>query len=136
MQNLWASMCKNKNTIYIYMMCIFFVWFTLWLIFYNYCDVILHIILQFLCIKHEFIYVCHSKPMFHPFEYLKYWICTNIIVVTYEILVFFKGAQKQVFSSILKFENVNTWNTWIRWAKRCSRSNRRLALLLPSNYKK
>ncbi len=30
------------------------------------------------------------------------------IVVTYEIRVFFKGAQKQVFSSILKFENVNT----------------------------
>jgi len=30
------------------------------------------------------------------------------IVVTYEICVFFKGAQKQVFSSILKFENVNT----------------------------
>jgi hypothetical protein len=30
------------------------------------------------------------------------------IVVTYEIHVFFKGAQKQVFSSIFKFENVNT----------------------------
>jgi hypothetical protein len=30
------------------------------------------------------------------------------IVVTYEIRVFFKGAQKQVFSSILNFENVNT----------------------------
>jgi hypothetical protein len=32
----------------------------------------------------------------------------RIIVVTYEIRVFFKGAKKQVFSSILKFENVNT----------------------------
>jgi hypothetical protein len=32
----------------------------------------------------------------------------NCIVVTYEIRVFFKGAQKEVFSSILKFENVNT----------------------------
>jgi hypothetical protein len=30
------------------------------------------------------------------------------IVVTYEIRVFFEGAQKEVFSSILKFENVNT----------------------------
>jgi hypothetical protein len=40
------------------------------------------------------------------------------IVVTYEIRVFFEGAQKEVFSSILKFENVNMWNTWIRWAKR------------------
>jgi hypothetical protein len=28
--------------------------------------------------------------------------------VTYEIRVFFEGAQKEVFSSILKFENVNT----------------------------
>jgi hypothetical protein len=28
------------------------------------------------------------------------------IVVTYEIRVFFEGAQKEVFSSILKFENV------------------------------
>jgi hypothetical protein len=32
------------------------------------------------------------------------------IVVTYEIHVFFEGAQKEIFSSILKFENVNTWN--------------------------
>jgi hypothetical protein len=31
-----------------------------------------------------------------------------IIVVTYEIHIFFEGAQKEVFSSILKFENVNT----------------------------
>jgi hypothetical protein len=31
-----------------------------------------------------------------------------VIVVTYEIRVFFEGAQKEVFSSILKFENVNT----------------------------
>jgi hypothetical protein len=30
------------------------------------------------------------------------------IVVTYEIHVVFEGAQKEVFSSILKFENVNT----------------------------
>jgi len=30
------------------------------------------------------------------------------IVVTYEIRVFFEGAQKEVFLSILKFENVNT----------------------------
>jgi hypothetical protein len=30
------------------------------------------------------------------------------IVVTYEIHIFFEGAQKEVFSSILKFENVNT----------------------------
>jgi hypothetical protein len=30
------------------------------------------------------------------------------IVVTYEIRVFFEGAKKEVFSSILKFENVNT----------------------------
>jgi hypothetical protein len=30
-----------------------------------------------------------------------------VIVVTYEIRVFFEGAQKEVFSSILKFENVN-----------------------------
>jgi hypothetical protein len=30
------------------------------------------------------------------------------IVVTYEIRVFFEGAQKEVFSSILKLENVNT----------------------------
>jgi hypothetical protein len=30
------------------------------------------------------------------------------IVVTYEIRVFFEGAQKEVFSSILKFENMNT----------------------------
>jgi hypothetical protein len=30
------------------------------------------------------------------------------IVVTYEIRVFFEGAQKEVFSSILNFENVNT----------------------------
>jgi hypothetical protein len=30
------------------------------------------------------------------------------IVVTYEIRVFFEGVQKEVFSSILKFENVNT----------------------------
>jgi hypothetical protein len=30
------------------------------------------------------------------------------IVATYEICVFFEGAQKEVFSSILKFENLNT----------------------------
>jgi hypothetical protein len=30
------------------------------------------------------------------------------IVVTYEIRVFFEGAKKEVFLSILKFENVNT----------------------------
>ncbi len=35
-----------------------------------------------------------------------YWIFS--IVVTYEIRVFFEGAQKEIFSSILKFENVNT----------------------------
>jgi hypothetical protein len=33
---------------------------------------------------------------------------TSTIVVTYEIRVFFEGAQKEVFSSILNFENVNT----------------------------
>jgi hypothetical protein len=33
----------------------------------------------------------------------------RVIVVTYEIRVFLKGAKKQVFSSILNFENVNTW---------------------------
>jgi len=32
----------------------------------------------------------------------------KLIVVTYEIRVFFEGAQKEVFSNILKFENVNT----------------------------
>jgi hypothetical protein len=32
----------------------------------------------------------------------------SFIVMTYEIRVFFEGAQKEVFSSILKFENVNT----------------------------
>jgi hypothetical protein len=39
------------------------------------------------------------------------WVITfkgKGIVVTYEIRVFFEGAQKEVFSSILKFENVNT----------------------------
>jgi hypothetical protein len=30
------------------------------------------------------------------------------IVVIYEIRVFFEGAKKEVFSSILKFKNVNT----------------------------
>jgi hypothetical protein len=30
------------------------------------------------------------------------------IVVTYKIRIFFEGAQKEVFTSILKFENVNT----------------------------
>jgi hypothetical protein len=38
----------------------------------------------------------------------KYTQSKNSIVVTYEIRVFFEGAQKEVFSSILKFENVNT----------------------------
>jgi len=59
-----------------------------------------------------------------PFGYFSSWppplrSCGIFgIVVTYEIRVFFEGAQKEVFSSILKLENVNTWNTWIRWAKR------------------
>jgi hypothetical protein len=38
------------------------------------------------------------------------WMGT-CIVMTYEIRVFFEGAQKEVFSSILKIENVNTLNT-------------------------
>ncbi len=44
------------------------------------------------------------------------------IVVTYEIHVFFKGAQKEVFSSILKFENVNTWNTMSKTLSKLSLS--------------
>jgi hypothetical protein len=31
------------------------------------------------------------------------YTCSQGIVVTYEIRVFFKGAQKEVFSSILKY---------------------------------
>ncbi len=46
---------------------------------------------------------CISKKIVIPKGYLH----TNYIVVTYEIRVFFEGAQKEVFSSILKFENVN-----------------------------
>jgi len=66
-------------------MCLFFVWcfdvkyvwFTLCLILCNYCDVI--------CKKLCDFYVCHSKSMFHPFEYLKYWICTYIIHIIYNM---------------------------------------------------
>jgi hypothetical protein len=44
----------------------------------NYHDVILHKIMWFLCIKHA--HSCMSfLKMSHSFDYLRYWIQTNII---------------------------------------------------------
>jgi hypothetical protein len=50
------------------------------------------------------LHICNKwRPKISNHFYIKLFI-----VVTYEIHVFFEGAQKEVFSSILKFENVNT----------------------------
>jgi hypothetical protein len=42
--------------------------------------------------------------------------------VTYKIRVFFEGAQKEVFSSILKFENVKYVNTMSKTLSKLSLS--------------
>jgi len=39
----------------------------------------------FLCINMN-IHICHSKTMSHQFEYLKYWIHTNIIHLNHNMV--------------------------------------------------
>jgi hypothetical protein len=37
------------------------------------------------CVLNMNIHVCHLKKMFHLFEYLRYWICTNIIHINHNM---------------------------------------------------
>jgi len=86
-QNLWASKCKN-GTIYIYIYNVYFLLMLFWcevcMIHIlikdpcNYCDVILHKIMWFLCTIHEHSYMSFKNNV-HQFEYLKYSIHTNIV---------------------------------------------------------
>ncbi len=95
MQNLWVSKCKNdtlniyKYIFLLYKWCIYlwyfdvkYVWFTFKLNSCNYHDVILNKIMRFLCITHSHSHMSF-KTMFHLFEYLKYWIFTNIVHINH-----------------------------------------------------
>jgi len=49
----------------------------IWSVFFIY-DVLMWNMCDF-CVLNVHIHICHLKTMFHLFEYLKYWIHTNII---------------------------------------------------------
>ncbi len=70
------------------------------------------------------LYIHLCSPPFHLLFFLIYIIfnTSSIIVVTYEMRVFFEGAQKEVFSSILKFENVKYVNTMSKTLSKLSLS--------------
>jgi hypothetical protein len=76
----------------------------------NYHDVILHKIMCFLKILNMNIHKCHSKTMFHLFEYLKYWLHTNIVHINHnmEFMRFLYGFMKTIFQT--KF--VQTYEVW------------------------
>ncbi len=82
----------TQNNFFIEMMCLFYLWcfnveYILCIFKLNpciYCDVICLKLCDF-CILNMNIHICHWKKMSHLFEYLKYWIHTNIIHINYNI---------------------------------------------------
>ncbi len=108
--------------IYIYIMCLFYLWcynvkyilFTFKLNPCNYCDVICLKLYNFCILNiHIHIHICHSKKMFHPFEYLKYWIHTNIIHINYnmKLLLFLHKPMKTLFHMKLEW-TMNMSSLW------------------------
>jgi hypothetical protein len=77
-----THMCMCVSVFYLWCFDLKYIWFTFSLNVCNYCNVIC-IKFYNVCALNMNIHVFHSKTMFDMFEYLRYWICTNIIYINH-----------------------------------------------------